>query len=152
MNKFINLQLTRGYAAVLKHSEPTLRSIAMQKDITPSGTISGGWLMSKMDMAGGIMAWDVTKGPIYTIACKNLQFHKTVMPGDLISFYANLVQTNNTSLNIFVEGKIRQPPSSKELCVTTGTFIYVAIDENSKPRKIFNQWEFPPIFCKSIRD
>ena len=136
MNKFINLQLTRGYATVLKHSEPTLRSIAMQKDITPSGTISGGWLMSKMDMAGGIMAWDITKGPIYTIACNNLLFHKTVMPGNLVSFYSYLVQINNTSLNVFVEGKIRQPPSSKELSVTTGTFIYVAIDKDNQPRKI----------------
>ncbi len=78
-----------------------------------------------MDMAGGVVAWDVTKGPIYTIACKNLQFHKTVMPGDLISFYANLVQSNNTSLNVFVEGKIRQPPSTKDFCVTTGTILHL---------------------------
>lgn len=141
MNKFINMQLTRGYSKILKHSEPTLRSIAMQKDITPSGTISGGWLMTKMDMAGGIMAWDITKGPIYTIACNNLLFHKTVVPSDIVSFYSHLVKTNNTSLDIFVEGKIRQSPSNEELCVTTGTFIYVAIDENNKPRKILPNLE-----------
>ena len=136
MNKFTALQLSKGYNKIINQCEPMLRSIAMQKNITPSGTISGGWLMSKMDMAGGIMAWDITKGPIYTIACNNLLFHKTVMPGELVSFYSYLVKTNNTSLDILVEGKIRQPPSNEEFRVTTGTFIYVAIDENNKPRKI----------------
>jgi acyl-CoA thioesterase YciA len=136
MNRLINLRFLRGYTTGLNHNEPTLRSVAKHKDVTPSGAISGGWLMSQMDLAGGVVAWDVTKGPIYTIACKDLLFHKTVEPGDLVSFYAALVKINNTSLNVFVKGKIRQPPSKKDLCVTTGTFIYVSIDKNNKPRKI----------------
>ena len=155
MKRLINQHILRGCATILTQGqramlstgasgirvnnsqvEPTLRSVAIQKYITPNGAISGGWLMSQMDIAGGVEAWDITKGPIYTVACNSLQFHKPVMPGDLVSFYANLVETNNTSLKVFIEGKIRQPPSRKDLRVTTGTFTYVAIDKNKNPRKI----------------
>jgi acyl-CoA thioesterase YciA len=159
MIRFINRQFIKGHQRVLNQSqrgiishkrhrdvygvrvdnnqiEPTLRSIAMQKHITPNGAISGGWLMSQMDLAGGVIAWDITNGPIYTVACDSLQFHKPVMTGSLVSFYANLIETNNTSLKVFIEGKVRQPPSKKNIRVITGTFTYVAIDQNNKPRKV----------------
>ena len=34
----------------------TIRTVAMPSDTNPRGDIFGGWLMSQMDLAGGIMA------------------------------------------------------------------------------------------------
>ena len=35
-----------------------LRTMAMPADTNPNGDIFGGWLMSQMDIAGGILAYE----------------------------------------------------------------------------------------------
>jgi acyl-CoA thioesterase YciA len=155
MHRLINRQFLRGFQTVFNNSQqkvlskarppkywtrsdalgielknyPALRCVATQKYLTPSGTISGGWLMSQMDIAGGVVAWDVTAGPIYTVSCDSLKFHKTVKSGELVSFYANLMESNNSSIKVFIEGKARAPPSQKEIRVTSGTFTYIPVDK-----------------------
>ena len=152
MNRLINRQFLKGCQEALSVSQQaaighkyqldttsnnannntnynTIRSVAMQKHLTPTGVVSGGWLMSQMDIAGGVLAWDIIKGPIYTVACEQIQFHKAVNCGDLVSFYPKLVKINNTSIKVFVEGKIRRPPVSDDHRVITGTFIYVPINK-----------------------
>ena len=122
-------QLDTNINATINTNYNAIRSVAMQKHLTPTGVISGGWLMSQMDIAGGVLAWDIIRGPIYTIACEQIQFHKAVNCGDLVSFYPNLVKRNTTSIKVFVEGKIRRPPDGEDHPVITGTFIYVPINK-----------------------
>jgi len=39
-----------------------LRTQAMPADTNPNGDIFGGWILSQMDIAGGILAKEVTRG------------------------------------------------------------------------------------------
>ena len=40
----------------LPQGEMVLRTLAMPADTNPNGDIFGGWIMSQMDIGGGIMA------------------------------------------------------------------------------------------------
>lgn len=134
MTNLSNIYSINNIKININQDKPILKSLATQKNITHTGVISGGWLIDKMDIAGGIHAWDITNGCIYTIACDKLQFHKSVHTGDLVSFYTKLTKTKTTSLQIYVEAIIRQPPEIETYTVSTGMFTYVAVDKNGKPR------------------
>lgn len=48
--------------------QPALRVTAMPADTNPYGDIFGGWIMSQMDMAAGLVAARHAKGRAVTIA------------------------------------------------------------------------------------
>ena len=111
--------------------------VAMPADTNPSGDIFGGWILSQMDIAGGVAASQLAKGRTATIGVKEMEFHKPVSVGDLVSCYTQLQKIGTSSITIKIEAWItnRYNPSSL-VKVTEGVFTYVAIDENRKPRPV----------------
>lgn len=116
-------------------NEPALRTLAMPGDANPNGDIFGGWVMSQMDLAGSVPAYAVAKGRIATVAVDALRFHKPVMIGDLVSCYAEVIRVGTTSIAVRIETWARRR-SGDEVRVTEGTFVYVAIDEQGRPRPV----------------
>ncbi len=45
-----------------------LRTVAMPRDTNPNQDIFGGWIMSQMDLGGGILAAEIAQGRIVTVA------------------------------------------------------------------------------------
>jgi len=115
---------------------PIIRVLAMPKHLGPSETIFGGWLISKMDLAGGIFAWNATKGKITTVNCSNINFYKPVLVADLVSYYAKIIEINKSSIKIKVNTEIYRTTTNKYIDVLDGVFTYVAIDKDGKPREI----------------
>ena len=111
--------------------------VAMPADTNPSGDIFGGWILSQMDIAGGVAASQLANGRTATIGVKEMEFHKPVSVGDLVSCYTQLQKIGTSSITIKIEAWItnRYNPSSL-VKVTEGIFTYVAIDENRKPRPV----------------
>lgn len=117
--------------------EPTLRMIAMPKDTNATGNIFGGWLVSLMDMSAGSAAWQRAKGPAVTVAIEKMEFHFPVFVGDEVSCYTKIERVGRTSMTIKVESWVRKRFSVDNwVKVTEGTFVFVAIDEQHKPRKL----------------
>lgn len=55
-----------------------LRTVAMPRDTNPNQDIFGGWIMSQMDLGGGILAAEIAQGRIVTVAgCSRNEFHQT---------------------------------------------------------------------------
>ena len=93
--------------------------------------------MSQVDLAGAIAASRRTQCRVVTVAVNSFQFHKPVFVGDLISCYANVQKTGNTSITVFVEVFAERYPARTEcIKVTEATLTYVAVDKNGKPRGI----------------
>ena len=67
-----------------------LRTLAMPADTNPSGDIFGGWLLSQMDIAGGMMAHHKARGRVATVAIDSMVFHQPVKVGDTVCCYAHL--------------------------------------------------------------
>jgi acyl-CoA thioesterase YciA len=114
-----------------------IRTLAMPRDTNPSGDIFGGWLMSQMDVAGGITAGARAKGRVATVAVRGMVFHRPVHVGDVVCCYAEIQKVGRTSVTILVEAWVlRDRMAGDRLKVTEGVFSYVAIDEDGKKRPV----------------
>lgn len=116
-----------------------LRTLAMPADTNPNGDIFGGWIMSQMDIAGGILAKEIAGGRIVTVAVDGMEFHHPVQVGQVVCCYGQCVRIGNTSLTIDLEVWVRPVVSDgrdADYCVTEAVFTYVAIDDNGRPRPV----------------
>ena len=116
--------------------EPALRAIAMPADANPSGDIFGGWLLAQMDLAGGSVAMQRADGRVATVAITGMTFHQPVFVGDEVSCYATIVKLGRSSITIAIESWARRHRGKSRVKVTAGTFTYVAIDADRRPRQI----------------
>jgi acyl-CoA thioesterase YciA len=66
----------------------TTRTLAMPADANPSGDIFGGWVLSQMDIAGGIHAGQHAQRRVATVAIEAMHFIKPVHVGDVLRVYA----------------------------------------------------------------
>ena len=80
--------------------ELSLRTLAMPADTNQNGDIFGGWLLSQMDIAGGIFAAKTAKVRTVTVAIDAMNFRKPVFVGDLVSVHASLVRIGKTSITV----------------------------------------------------
>jgi acyl-CoA thioesterase YciA len=121
----------------LLNKVPSIRAVAMPADTNPSGDIFGGWVLSQMDLAGSVLARQITKKRVTTIAVDKMRFHKPIMIGDIVSFYTEVSKTGNTSITIdivtMVNRKDDKLGEDQAIKVTEGKFVYVCIDSNGKP-------------------
>jgi len=116
--------------------ELSIRTVAMPADANPSGDIFGGWLLSQMDVAGGIIAHRISRGRTVTVAVDAMKFHLPVFVGDILCCYAAVTRIGTTSIAVKVEAWAERRDSIVKVKVTEGVFTYVAIDENRKPRPV----------------
>ena len=122
-------------------SNLALRTIAMPKDSNPSGDIFGGWLVSQMDLAGGLIARRYTKGRVTTVAIKEVVFHSPVKIGDEVSCYVTIEKIGHTSLTLQMEVWVLSTQRENIEKVTEGTFVFVAIDEKGHPRPVESNFQ-----------
>ncbi len=114
----------------------TIQTIAMPANTNPNGDIFGGWLVSQMDLAAGVLAKKIAKGRVVTVAIDSMAFLKPVRVGDLISCHVVLIRRGTTSMAMKVEVWVDPAGGGGSYCVTKGTFTFVAVDEKGKPRAL----------------
>lgn len=115
---------------------PTLRVVPGPEDINSNGHIFGGWVLSQMDIAGGIIAGRVCQGPCATVAIETMQFIAPIHIRDLISVYAEVARIGRTSVAIKIDVIASRERGTIDVPVTTGVFTFVALDEQHRPRPI----------------
>jgi acyl-CoA thioesterase YciA len=124
-------------AAFLPHrGQPILRTQTMPSDLNGNGDIFGGWVLSQMDIAGGIMASRRAGGRVATVAITAMQFVQPIKVSDLVSIYGTVEKVGRTSIAINLETVVVRALDPTEIKVTSGTFVYVAIDDDGKPRPV----------------
>jgi len=116
--------------------EPSLRTLAMPGDANPNGDIFGGWLMSQMDLAGGIHAYEVAKGRVATVAVDAMHFERPVRVGDALSIYCTTERVGRTSIAVRIESWVRRAGHGNHEKVTDGLFTFVSIDEDGNPTPV----------------
>lgn len=116
--------------------EAAIRTLAMPRDANPAGDIFGGWLMSHMDVAGAAVAVPRAGGRVVTVAVDGMAFLKPVFVGDVVSFHGEVLKVGRSSIQVRVEAWARRARGGEEERVTAGTFTYVAIGEDRRPRAI----------------
>jgi acyl-CoA thioesterase YciA len=118
-----------------------LRTLAMPADTNPHGDIFGGWIMSQMDIAGGILAREMTCSRVVTVAVDSITFIKPVHVGDVVCCYGRVQRIGTTSitiaLEVWVKPALDKPVDENlQLQVTKAAFTYVAVDQEGKKQVI----------------
>ncbi len=117
--------------------ELTLRTLTMPRDTNPNGDIFGGWLVSEMDMAGGVAAQQYADCRVATVAIETMVFHKPVFVGDVLCCYTHLERVGTTSMTFRIQvWAIRGGGRTDRIKVTEGLFTFVAIGEDRRPMPI----------------
>jgi acyl-CoA thioesterase YciA len=123
-----------------------LRTLAMPRDSNPNRDIFGGWILSQMDIGGGLIAREVARGRVVTVTVDKMTFVRPVHVGDTICVYAKVVRIGNSSMDVKLEvwaKDLMEEFEEQRHIVTEGLFRYVAIDELGRPRRIPDSPQFP---------
>ena len=122
--------------------ELLLRTSPMPSDTNMNGDIFGGWIMSQMDIAGYMMAVEVTGGRTVTVAVDAMKFIKPVKVGDVVCCYGKVVKKGTTSvtikLEVWLKPILREPVvqgGDVYFLVTEASYTYVAIDGEGHKRQ-----------------
>lgn len=113
-----------------------VRIVAMPADTNANGDIFGGWLVSHMDLSGGIEARRRANCRVVTAAIDSLRFLKPVSVGDTVGCYVELLKVGRTSMQFRIEAWALSFYSEAHRQVAEGIFTFVATDENGKPQAV----------------
>lgn len=116
--------------------ELTLRTLAMPRDVNTNGDIFGGWVLSQMDMAAGIVAATRAKGRVATVAVDAMKFIRPVKVGDVLCIYVEIVHIGRSSMGLQIEAWVLRNRQALREKVTEGLFTFVAIDQDGKTRPV----------------
>ena len=114
----------------------TVRTLAMPADTNPAGDIFGGWVLSQMDIAGGIACVEHSGGRFVTVAVEAMTFIAPVKVGDVLCVYTCITRVGTTSLTVSIEAWARRKNVAARVKVTDGHFVYVALGDDGKKRPI----------------
>jgi acyl-CoA hydrolase len=108
-----------------------------QADANLHGNIHGGSIMKLVDDAAGIVAARHSNGRAVTVSMDEMLFHVPVHIGDLVHVKARINWAGRTSMEIGVRVEAERwdhvgPP----LHTSTAYLVYVAIDDQGKPRAV----------------
>ena len=123
----------------LPDAQTVLRVVPMPANLNGNGDIFGGWVMSQVDIAGGVLAHTIARGPTVTVAVNSFHFREPIAVSDVVSFYAKLVKIGRTSITVDVEVYATRMPFEQRpvtVKVTEATLTYVAIYPGGEKRHI----------------
>lgn len=139
MNNYVHNIYAKVPKVELPNRQPTLRVVPQAADVNPSGDVFGGWVMSRVDQAGGVCATLRARGRVATVAVNAFQFNQPIMVGDVVSFYGEVTKVGNTSITIEVQvyaTHLSYPEKPFNVKVTEAMLTFVALNPDGTKREV----------------
>lgn len=92
--------------------------------------------MQMMDEVAFIAATRFTRKKVVTVSSDKIDFKKPIPAGTIIELIGRVTYIGSTSLKVKVEIFIEQMYTNEREKAITGTFTFVAIDDQKRPAKI----------------
>jgi len=119
-----------------ERGQAILRVVPGPSDINANGHIFGGWVLSQMDIAAGIVASREADGRVATVAIEAMEFLAPILLRDLVAVYARVERIGRTSIAIRIDVVASRDRGTREVKVTEGLFTFVALDDDHQPRPV----------------
>jgi acyl-CoA thioesterase YciA len=119
-----------------KGKELILKLFPQKTDLNYNGHVAGGWLLDKMDVGGGIVAYKRAGGAIVTVAVSEMEFLTPALFGDLVNVWITIEKVGRTSITTWVELVAERMDVKEPVQLAHGRFTYVAIDAEARPRPV----------------
>lgn len=122
----------------IQFSETKIFKAVFPSDTNHYDTLFGGTAMQLMDEVAFIAATRFTRKKVVTVSSDKIDFKMAIPGGTIIELVAKVAYIGSTSLKVKVEIFIEEMYSDSREKAITGTFTFVAIDDNKKPVKILS--------------
>jgi Acyl-CoA hydrolase len=113
---------------------PVLILVAPYDQVTPRGTIFGGWIMAQIDHAAGLAGRKIAVGDVMIVSIKELTFLGPLAPGEEFVIHTELTRRGNSSFTLSLSGTAE--PVTEARPVMQAEVVLVAVDAAGKPRKL----------------
>ncbi|MBF4485084.1 acyl-CoA thioesterase [Flavobacterium piscis] len=122
----------------IKKSETRIFKAVFPSTTNHYDTLFGGTALHLMDEVAFICATRFSRKKVVTISTGQIDFKKAIPAGTLIELVAKVDSVGRTSCKIHVDIFMEQMYSELRETVVSGTFSFVAVDENKKPTPILD--------------
>jgi acyl-CoA hydrolase len=110
--------------------------LVFPEDANVIGTLFGGKAVAMMDEVGAIIAMRACRKAVVTASIDRIDFKEPIRIGEFVEVVARIVKIGRTSLTAQVELWAEEPATGNRRLSTTGSFVFVAVDEHGKPTPI----------------
>lgn len=118
---------------------PAIRVVMMPRDVNPQGTIFGGVLLSLIDQAAFVEALRQASRRFVTVSFKQVEFHKPVLVGDVLSLWGETSRIGRTSLTVRVSVLAQREGEREDIKVTEAEVTLVSVDEQGRPVPVLGE-------------
>ncbi|MEV4267705.1 acyl-CoA thioesterase [Kribbella sp. NPDC049584] len=115
----------------------SLSHITAQNETNLLGTVHGGVIMTLVDSVAGVVAARHSGGAAVTASMDEMVFLVPVRVGDVVHFSAQVNWTGRSSMEVGVRITAdRWDAVSPQMHVASAYLVFVAVDEEGKPREV----------------
>lgn len=116
--------------------EVHLAELVMPNHTNHHGTLFGGHALGLMDHAGWVAATRCARRTMVTVASDRVEFKVPVHAGQLVELVARISRVGRTSVTVAVDMYAEEVASGERRLATSGSFVFVAIDDDGNPTPI----------------
>ncbi len=140
--------MTDSAPRLTSYSRVSLGIMATTTEANLLGNVHGGDITKLADSTAGAVAYRHSGGPAVTAAMDEVTFLKPVHVGDIIKTYAQVNWAGKSSMEIGVrvEAQPWGDAADAPLHVASAYFVFVAIDDQGRPRAV------PPLQVETPED
>jgi acyl-CoA hydrolase len=120
----------------IAHAETRIFKTVFPSTTNHYDTLFGGTAMLMMDEVAFITATRFTRKRCVTVSSDKIDFKKPIPAGTIVELIGKISKIGNTSVDVKVEIYIEQMYNNHREKAITGSFTFVALDENKKPVRI----------------
>jgi acyl-CoA hydrolase len=124
MEEHIKLSETRQFKAIFPNT------------LNANETLFGGQAMQWMDEVAYITATRFTRQRMFTVNTENIKFLKAVNPDSIVEVVGRVEKAEAVKLKVKVEIFVEEMYGLARDKAIEGVFVFVAMDENKKVRRI----------------
>lgn len=105
----------------------------MEKDLGIHGNLFGGIMLSWLDEAAAIMAYEICHSPnMVTLKIDEVLFKRPVKIGFHLKIYGEVLRVGRSSITLQVEARKHNVYTGEEMVVCSTNFTFVRIDEHGE--------------------
>lgn len=127
-----------NYESKIKDSQTHVFKVVFPNITNHHNTMFGGTVMEMMDEVAFMTATRFARKSFVTVSCDRIDFKKPIPAHTLVELIGKVKYVGNSSLKVNVEVFVEEMYEEKREKAVSGDFTLVALDENKKPVKIFN--------------
>jgi len=127
-----------NYESKIKDSETHIFKVIFPNITNHHNAMFGGTVMEMMDEVAFMTATRFARKSFVTVSCDRIDFKKPIPADKLVELIGKVKYVGNSSLKVNVEVFVEEMYKEKREKAVSGDFTLVALDENKKPVKIFN--------------